>query len=168
MNNRLFDRFAKSKCALALPVTFLILLVSTLGIVAVTYSLSIERINLQSESLKVSTAKQSFLSLDNVILSTLWQPGSSSTFDLTDSDGLTNVQPTSNILTVSINDNSGIDERIFNASVGQVTYELPSSDSADTGVYLKGDIRTIVNQSGSSVSQLFISNDARIPKIQLQ
>jgi hypothetical protein len=168
LGNRVFRGFVKSNYALALPVTFLILLVSTLGIIAVTYYFSIEKISLQSEILKVSTAKQNFLSLDDLVLSTLWQPGSSGTFDITDSGGVTNVQPNSNVLTVSVNDNSAIDQIVFNASVGKVTYELPYSSSSDTGLYLRGDSRTIVNQSGSSLSQLFIANGAEHPEIQLQ
>jgi len=168
LHNRLFRGFVRSKVALALPVTFLILLVSTLGIITVTYYFSVERLNTQSETLKVSTAKQNFLSLDDVILSTLWQPGSSATFDLTDSGGLTNIQPTSNVLTISINDNSSIEETIFNSSVGKVTYELPYSGSSETGLYLKGDSRTITNQSGSSLSQLCIANGVQHPEIQLR
>jgi len=168
LHNRPFRRFIRSKRALALPVTFLILLVSTLGIITVTYYFSVERLNTQSETLKVSTAKQNFLSLDDVILSTLWQPGSSATFDLTDSGGLTNIQPTSNVLTISINDNSSIEETIFNSSLGKVTYELPYSGSSETGLYLKGDSRTITNQSGSSLSQLCIANGAQHPEIQLR
>ena len=123
-------RFMRSKRALALPVTFLILFVSTLGMISVTYAFSVERVNSQGQSLKVSTAKQNLISLDESVLSTLWQPGSSSTFDLTDSGGTTNIQPASNVLTLSITDNSGIQETIFNASVGKVVYELPSSRSA--------------------------------------
>ncbi len=165
--NRILRAFTNSKAGLALPVTFLILLVSTLGIVAVTYYFSIERISLQSESLKVSTAKQNFLSLDNVILSTLWQPGSSGTFDLTDSGGLTNIQPTSNVLTIKVNDNSGFNETIFNASIGKITYELPYTRSSDVGLYLKGDSHTVINQSGSSMSQICIANGAEHTEIRL-
>jgi hypothetical protein len=168
LHSRSFRRFVRSKCALALPVTFLILLVSTLGIITVTYYFSIERINTQSEALKVSTAQQNFVSLDNVILSTLGQPGSSSTIDLSDSGGSTNIQPTSNILTINVTDNSSIDETIFNSSVGQITYELPTSGSINTGLYLEGDSQTITNQSGASPSQLYITNGAQGPEIQLQ
>ncbi|MGD0995229.1 MAG: hypothetical protein ABR909_06865 [Candidatus Bathyarchaeia archaeon] len=151
---------------MALPVTFLILLVSTLGIITVTYYFAVENINTQSEALKVSTAQQDFISLDNDILSTLGQPGSSSTIDLSDSGGLTNI--TSNILTINVTDNSDIDETIFNSSVGQVTYELPCSGSIDTGFYLVGDSQTITNQSGASPSQLYITNGPQGPEIQLQ
>ncbi len=115
-----FRRLVRSKGALALPVTFLILLVSTLAIITVTYYFAVENINTQSESLKVSTAQQDFVSLDNDILSTLGQPGSSSTIDLSDSGGSTNIQPTSNILTINVTDNSSIEQTIFNSSVGQI------------------------------------------------
>jgi hypothetical protein len=134
----------------------------------VTYAFSIERIGSQSQSLKVSTAKQNMQSLNDVVISTLWQPGSSSTIDLADSGGLTNIQPTSNVLTVSIGDNLGLAENVFNASVGRVSYELPYSRSSETGLYLKGDSRTITNQSGSSNSQLCIANGAEHIEIQLR
>jgi hypothetical protein len=157
-----------SKSALALPVTFLILLVSTLSIITVTYYFAVENISTQSESLKVSTAQQDFISLNNVILSTLGQPGSSGTIVLSDSGGSTNIQPTSNILTINVTDNSNIDATIFNSSVGQVTYELPCSGSLDTGLYLAGDSQTITNQSGASPSQLYITGGFQGPEIQLQ
>ena len=165
---RLFRRFVGSKGALALPVTFLILLVSTLSLITVTYYFSVENISTQSEALKVSTAQQDFLSLDNVILSTLRQPGSSSTIILSDSGGSTNIQPTNNILTINVTDNSSVDETIFNSSVGQVTYDLPCSGSLDTGLYLEGDSQTITNQSSSSPSQLYLTDEPQGPEIQLQ
>jgi hypothetical protein len=150
-----------------LPVTFLILLVSTLGIISVTYYLSIERINTQGQALKASVAQQNFLSLDKVILSTLWQPGSSATFDLTNSGGLANIDPASNNLAIDINDNLGIGENIFNSYLGEVTYQLPGLGSLATGPYLKGDSQTITNQTGSSLSRLYIANSNQGPEIQL-
>ncbi len=164
---RSFRRFIHSKAALALPVTFIILFVTTLAIISFTYAFSVERVNSQGQTLKVSTAKQNLLSLDDAVLSTLWQPGSSSTFDLADSGGTTNIQPTSNVLTISIQDNPEIQETIYNASIGKVTYELPYSSSSDLGLYLKGDSRTITNQSGSSTSQLCIQNGVEHQEIQL-
>jgi len=168
LHSRPFRRFVRSKGALALPVTFLILLVSTLAIITVTYYFAIGNINTQSEALKVSTAQQDFISLDNDILSTLGQPGSSSTIVLGDSGGATNVQPTNNTLTINVTDNSLIDETIFNSSVGQVTYDLPGSSSINTGLYLEGDSQTITNQSGASPSQLYITEGLQGPEIQLQ
>jgi hypothetical protein len=161
-------RLSRSKLALALPVTFLILFVSTLGIVAFTYCFSVEKISAQSQTLKVSTAKQTFLDLDDAILTTLWQPGSSSTYELKDSGGITNIQPNSNVLTLSINDTLTVQETIFNSTIGQAVYELPYSGSSQTGLYLKGDSLTITSKSGASISQLCIKNGAEHPEIQLQ
>lgn len=160
--------FVRSKTAMALPVTFLILLVSTLSIVSFTYYFSVEKINSQGQTLKVSTAKQSLLSLNDEIISTLGQPGSSSTFDLSDSGGLLKIQPIINVLTLSVDDNSAIQETIFNTTIGKITYQLPYSSSSETGLYLIGDSRTITNQSGSSTSQLCIANGVEHPEIQLQ
>jgi hypothetical protein len=139
-----------------------------MGIVAFTYCFSVEKINAQGQTLKVSTAKQNLISLNEALLSTLWHSGSSATFDLADSGGMINVQPETNVLTLSITDGVGIEATIFDASVGKVTYELPYSDSAATGLYLRGDSRTITNQSGSSTSQLCIQNGVEHPEIQLR
>jgi len=163
---RSLRRFRRSKVALALPVTFLILFVSTLSIISFTYAFSVERVNTQSQSLKVSTAKQNVLSLNDAVLSTLCQPGSSATFDLSDSGGTTNIQPNSNSLTVSVN-SVEVQEAVFNASIGKVTYELPYSRTSQVGLYLKGDSRTITNQSGSTTSQICIQNGVDHPEIQL-
>ncbi len=158
----------RSKFAMAIPVTFLILLVSTLGIISVTYYFSVEKINSQNQTFKVSTAKQDMLALDNAVLPTLWQPGSSRTIEISDSGGRTSIQPTENILTISVSDSSIIDETVFNMTVGRVVYELPYAESSDTGVFLKGDSRTISNQSGSSLTQLCIANGANNTEIQLR
>jgi len=161
-------KIVRNKYAMALPVTFLILLVSTLSIVSFTYYFSVEKVNSQGQTLKVSTAKESLISLSDEIISTLGQPGSSTTFDLIDSGGLLKIQPANNILTLSINGNSEIQETIFSTSIGKITYQLPYSSTSQRGLYLQGDSRTITNQSGSSTSQLCIVNGAEHPEIQLQ
>ncbi len=164
---QLFKKLVRSRKAIAIPATFMILFVSTLGIISVTYYFSVERVNAQSQTLKISTAKQDLLALDETILATLWQPGSARTMEISDSGGLTNIQPTSNVLTISVSDGLGIEETIFNASTGKVSYELPYTRSLDIGLYLKGDSRTITNQSGSSLTQLYIANGVEHPEIQL-
>jgi hypothetical protein len=153
---------------MALPLTFLILFVSTLSIVSFTYYFSVEKVYSQGQTLKVSTSKESLISLNDEIISTLGQPGSSTTFDLIDSGGLLKIQPASNVLTLSISDSSDIQETIFNTSIGKITYQLPYSSTSQTGLYLEGDSRTIANQSGSSTSQLCIASGAEHPEIQLQ
>ena len=125
VNLRHYRKFFPSKYAMALPVTFLILLVSTLSIVSFTYYFSVGKVNSQGQTLKVSIAKESLISLNNEIISTLGQPGSSTTFDLIDSGGLLKIQPASNVLTLSINDSYDIEETILNTSIGKITYQLP-------------------------------------------
>ena len=56
---RHIKKFVRTKYAMALPVTFLILFVSTLSIVSFTYYFSVEKVNSQGQTLKVSTAKES-------------------------------------------------------------------------------------------------------------
>jgi hypothetical protein len=165
---RYIKKFFRNRYAMALPVTFLILFVSTLCIVSFTYYFSVEKINSQGQTLKVSTSKETLISLNDEIISTLGQPGSSTTFDLSDSGGLLKIEPNSNVLTLSINGNSEVQETIFNTSIGKITYQLPYSSTSETGLYLAGDSRTITNQSGSSTSQLCIALGAEHPEIQLQ
>jgi len=161
-------RLYHSKKALAIPVTFLILFVSTLFMVAVTYYLAIERINAKSQDLKVSTARGNMMTLDEDISSVLWQSGSSQTFDFTDSGGQLNIEPTINPLSISITDNNSISATVFNSSAVWVVYELPYSETADTGLFLRGDNRAILNQSGFSMTQLYIRKGAEHTEIALQ
>ena len=163
-----FRRFKRSKAALALPVTFLILFVSTLAIISFTYYFAVEKVTAQGQTLKITSAKENMLSLDNSILSTLGQPGSSSTYEITDSGGLLQIQPNINILSLSVSDSSSAEQTIFNSSIGNVLYRLPYTPTAQTGLYLKGDSRTIICQTSSTISQLFILNGAEHPEIHLQ
>lgn len=161
-------RIVTSKRALALPATFLILFVTTLGLITVTYYFSVQRINLQSEALKASTARQNFLSLDNSVLSTLGHPGSSATYDLADSGGLLYTLPNNNTLTVTVNDGSGIEQTIYSSTTGQVNYKITTLGSMSIGLYLKGSSQPITDQTGSSLSQIFIVKGEKGPELQLQ
>ena len=161
-------RLDRSKRALAIPVTFMILLVSSLGLISITYYFAVEKVNTRSTVLKISTAKQDMLSFSETLLPILWQPGSARTFEFSDSGGKINVQPLSNSLTINVSDNRDIAATIFNETVGQVIYELPYSESPDTGSFLKGDSRTITNQSGSLITQLKIRSGTEHPELLLR
>jgi hypothetical protein len=164
---KIIRQFLHTKLALALPVTFLILFVTSLGIVSVTYYISVQKIGSQSQFLQVENAKQNFRSLDGKVLSTMWHPGSSATIELYDAGGLTKIRPLANTLTIEINDSSTIEETIYNASIGDVVCELPYSQTSQTGIYLQGDSRTIVNQTGSTQSQISIMRGSQHPEIHL-
>jgi hypothetical protein len=163
----MFRKLMHSRLAVALPVTFLILFVTTLGLISATYYFSIQKIGTESQLVKITTAKQDMLSLNDKILSTIWNPGSSSTINIKDSDGLIRIQPESNQLKITINDNSSIQGEIFASSIGKIVYELPYSGSSQSGVFLEGDSRTIVNQTGSTQSQVNIVRGAEHPEIHL-
>lgn len=154
----LIAKFWRSKRALAIPMTFLILFVTTLGLISVTYYFSVERVNAQSQTLKVATAKQDILAIDQKVLSVVAQPGAARTIEIADSGGKLKVQPSANSLAVGISDGTQINTTIYNQTVGQVAYELPYADTPDTGFYLRGDSRTVANQSGAVMTQLCVTN----------
>jgi hypothetical protein len=168
LNKCRFTKWRRSRRALAIPATFLILFVSMLGMISITYYFAVEKINTRSTTLKISTAKQDMLSFDETLLTVLWQPGSARTFEFSDSGGEVNVQPSANTLIINVTDNSDIAATLFDETVGQVMYELPYSESPDTGLFLKGDSRTITNQSGSVITQLSIRSGAEHPEILLR
>ena len=162
------NKWRHSRRALAIPATFMILFVSMLGVVSITYYFAVEKVNTRSTALKVSTAKQDMLSFDETLSSTLWQPGSARTFEFADSGGEVKVQPDLNTLVISVTDGRDVAATVFNETVGQVVYELPYSESPDAGLFLKGDSRAIVNQSGSVITQLYIRSGAEHAEILLR
>lgn len=158
----------RSTKALAIPLTFLILLVSMICMISVTYYFAVDKVNSRSTMLKVSTAKQEMLAFSEGMVPVLWQPGQACTFEFSDSGGKLCVQPNNNTLTVTVSDSQSISGTIFSQTIGQVTYQLPYSEAPDTGVYLKGDSRVITNQSGSVMTQLGIGLGDEHAELQLR
>ena len=161
-------KWRRSRRALAIPATFMILFVSMLGIVSITYYFAVEKVNTRSIAFKISTAKQDMLSFDENLRATLWQPGSARTLEFADSGGEINVQPSANSLVINVTDNQNVAATLFNETIGQVLYELPYSETPDTGLFLKGDRRTITNQSGSVITQLHIRSGVEHPELLLR
>ncbi len=100
--------------------------------ISVTYYFAVDKVNSRASMLKISTAKQEMQSFSQDMVPILWQPGAACTFEFSDSGGKLNIQPNNNTLTVNLSGQS-ISSLIFNGTVGQVTYELPYSGSAETG-----------------------------------
>jgi len=161
-------KWRQSKRALAIPATFMILFVSMLGVVSITYYFAVEKVNTRSTAFKIVTAKQDMLSFDENLRSTLLQPGSARTLEFADSGGEVNIQPSANSLVINVTDNQNVAATLFNETIGQVLYELPYSETPDTGLFLKGDSRTITNQSGSVITQLYVRSGAEHPEILLR
>jgi hypothetical protein len=168
LNKTRLRKLYRSTKALAIPMTFLILLVSMIAMISVTYYFAVEKVNSRSTMLKVSQAKQEMLSFSENALPVLWQPGAACTFEFSDSGGKLCIQPNKNALTINVSDGQSISNSLFDQTVGQVTYELPYSESPETGVYLKGDSRVITNQSGSVMTQLGIALGDEHAEIQLR
>ena len=150
-------KWRRSRRALAIPATFMILFVSMLGVVSITYYFAVEKVNTRSTAFKITTAKQDMLAFDENLRATLWQPGSARTLEFADSGGKVNVQPSANSLVINITDSQNVAATVFNETIGQVVYELPYAETPDMGLFLKGDSRAIVNQSGSVITQLYVS-----------
>jgi hypothetical protein len=138
-----------------------------LGVISITYYFAVEKVNARSTTLKIATAKQDMLSLDDALMQVIGQPGSARTFEFGDSGGQVNVQPAANTLIVNISDGVDIAATVCNETIGQVSYVLPYSESPDSGLFLKGDSRTITDQSGAVMTQLYIRSGAEHPEILL-
>jgi hypothetical protein len=163
------SRLRQSRRAIAIPTTFLILLVTMLGIVSITYYFSIEKVKAQSQTLKVVSARQDMESLDEATMSVLWEPGSSRRVEFTNSGEELTVQPLTNFMKITITGEGDLSDVIFNETIGQISCTLPFSVSAlDTGTFLKGDSRTIIQQSGPGITQLRASQGVNCPELQLR
>lgn len=143
--------------AIALPVTFLMLFVSLLILITATYYFSVTRISARTLALKTTGLEQEMLSLEKIIKFVSWSPGAYETHEFGDFGGEFKALPTAKPLILNITDDSSFYEVVFSSSVGKVFYELPASEEAFGNLFLKGDSRTIVNQSSSTTTQLQIS-----------
>ena len=132
------------------------LFVSLILLISATYYFSISRISAKTKALKVSGVEQEMLSLEKVVKFVAWSPGSYEIYEFGDFGGEFSVMPTAKRLVLNLTDDSSFYDVFFNSSLGKVVYELPPSETQDN-IFLKGDIRVIVNQSSSTMTQLYIS-----------
>jgi hypothetical protein len=164
---RRVKRFCLSRKALAIPVTFLMLFASLLGVISITYYFAVSKVNVNSQTLQISSAKQSMNTIEKSLQYVVWQPGSSKTLEFGDCGGTLKTEPSANLLTINVTDDT-FSEVIFNSSVGGLIYELPYSQSADTGLYLKGTSQVVENKSGAVMAQLYIESGEEHPQIVLR
>jgi len=160
------SRLWLSKKGMAIPVTFLILFVSLSFVISLTYYFAVSKINSKSQLLKVSAAKQGMLYLEDSIASVAWSPGSSQIYSFDDCGGKFRVEPEAKSLLINLTDNSFYDI-VFNSSVSKAVYELPPSESQDDNLFLKGDNRVVINQSRSTMTQLYISQGTESREVTL-
>jgi len=140
---------------MAIPITFLMLFVSLMLIITATYYLAMTNISAQGQTLNFSEAKQSMNSLENTISNVLWSPGASQVYLLNDFGGDFETIPSAKTLLINITDGAFTDT-IFSSPIGEAVYELATGEPGASGLYLKGDARTVVNSSASTMTQLGI------------
>lgn len=157
-----------SRKALAIPVTYLILFVSMLGVISLTYGFAITSLNSKASYINVLIARQNMYVLDDSMLSVAWSPGASRTVYMADCDGILQIQPKSKGLTLKISDGISFSDVIFNDYVGSVSYLLGASSQSFEGLYLRGDKRVIVNGNTYTTTRLhFIRGDNGRPQLVL-
>jgi len=164
---RRVKRFFLSKKAISIPITFMILFASLFSIISITYYFAVSKVNVNSQILKISSAKQNMGAIEKSLQFVVWQPGSSKTLEFGDCGGTLKTEPSANQLTINVTDGTFYDI-IFNSSVGGLIYELPYSETSDTGLFLKGTSQVVENKSGSIMTQLYIESGEEHPEIVLR
>lgn len=153
-----------SKRATALPVSFLMLFVSLTLIVSATYYISVTKIQARGQILNVAVSKQNMAHLENIVGLTKWSPGTSKISRFEDSGGRFITDPDAQPLLVNITDGT-LSAVLFNSSVGEASYELPAADIAVSTLFMKGDRRAIINQSGLTTAKLYLTPDSPSPRL---
>jgi hypothetical protein len=151
--------FLKSKKALAVPVTYLILFVSLMAVISATYSYAVVRISAGGAILKASVAKQNMQLLDNAVGSVAWSFGASQVVYMDDCGGTFQTEPTAKNLILNFTDEQSFYEILFNSSVGRAFYELEGAENYYDGFFLKGDSKPIINQSAFTATQIYVESN---------
>ncbi|MDH5481255.1 MAG: hypothetical protein OEY22_00030 [Candidatus Bathyarchaeota archaeon] len=147
----------KSRKALSIPITYLILFVSLIAVISVTYSFAVIRISVRGALLKTSVAKQNMQVLDDAVRSVAWSFGASKVVYMDDCGGTFQTRPAAKTLVINFTDEQSFYDVVFNSSVGKAFYELEPSESNDDGLFIRGDDRAIINQSAFTMTQLHFS-----------
>lgn len=155
-------KFLLSNRALAIPVTYLILFATLVAVISATYSFAIVKISVRGAMLKASVAKQNMQILDSAIHSVAWSYGASEVVYIDDSGGAFQTEPTAKRLAINFTDEQSFSDIVFNSYVGKAFSELESSEFNNDGLFIRGDQRAMINQSASTLTQLYFatSNDA--------
>jgi hypothetical protein len=148
-------KLAASRKALAIPVTYLILFASLIAIISVTYGFAITRISAKGAQLRVSVAKQNMQALDEAIRFVAWSDGNSKTVYMKDCGGTFQIQPKAKSLVINLTDGQAFSQIVFNSSVGKALYTLEGLAESQEGFFVRGDSRTIINESAFTVTQLY-------------
>jgi hypothetical protein len=95
--------------------------------------------------------------LDNAMYSVAWSFGASEVVYMDDCGGTFKTEPTAKTLTINLTDGQTLNAVVFNSPVGKAHYQLEPSELNNDGLYVRGDYRAIINQSASTVTQLYFT-----------
>jgi len=149
-------KFLQSKKALTIPVTYLILFASLIAIVSLTYSFAVVKISARGALLKASVAKQNMQILDDAVRSVAWSFGASKVVYMDDCEGVLQMEPTAKNIIINFTDEQSFYDVVFSGSVGKAFYKLEPSEFSYDGLFIRGDDRTIINQSSPTMTQLYV------------
>ncbi len=149
--------FLRSKKAFAIPVTYLILFVSLIALISVTYTFAVARISARANLIKVSVAKQNMQALDDTVHSVAWSFGASSVVYMDDCGGAFRVAANAKQLALSLVDEEAVNAVLFNSSVGEASYELEASEFDDFGLYIRGNEKAIINKTSFTMTQMYFT-----------
>ncbi len=149
--------FLRSKKAFAIPVTYLILFVSLIALISVTYTFAVARIGARANLIKVSVAKQNMQALDDTVHSVAWSFGASSVVYMDDCGGAFRVAANAKQLALSLVDEEAVNAVLFNSSVGEASYELEASEFDDFGLYIRGNEKAIINKTSFTMTQMYFT-----------
>lgn len=151
--------FLNSKRALAIPLTYLILFVSLMAIISVTYSFALARVSARGAMLKASIAKQNMQVLDDALRSVAWSFGASEVVYMDDCGGIFRMEPKAKNLIINLTDGQSFWDVVFNSSVGKISYKLEPSEFSYDGTFIRGDGRAITNQSAATMTQFYVATE---------
>jgi hypothetical protein len=154
---RRLEGFLKSKRALAIPVTYLLLFVSLMAIISMTYSFAVVKINSRGALLRASVAKQNMRFLDDAVHSVSWSFGASEVVYMDNCGGIFKTENTAKNLLLNFTDDQAFSTVVFNSPVGRTYYRLDNSEFDEDGSYIRGDGRAIINQTAFTMTQLYVT-----------
>jgi hypothetical protein len=162
-SKRQLKGFLKSKRALAIPVTYLLLFVSLMAIISMTYSFAVVKINSRGALLRASVAKQNMQFLDDAVHSVAWSFSASEVVYMDNCGGIFKTENTAKNLALNFTDEQTFYSVLFNSPVGRMYYKLDDSEFNEDGSYIRGDDRAVINQTTFTMTQLYVmtADDAK-------
>lgn len=162
-SKRQLKGFLKSKRALAIPVTYLLLFVSLMAIISMTYSFAVVKINSRGALLRASVAKQNMQFLDDAVHSVAWSFSASEVVYMDNCGGIFKTENTAKNLALNFTDEQTFYSVLFNSPVGRMYYKLDDSEFNEDGSYIRGDDRAVINQTAFTMTQLYVmtADDAK-------